>query len=183
LERTVAADQGGRTGSRRREAEELDSRFSRCIVINRDDSAKTEWSSSDENTNMSKRASTCRNLTDAERSIIAHDQIVLDQLRGSRLSLHSCGVTARVMTVQMWPDTSPERYSTRSSRNSYKRRSLAMSRSSVDLRLPLQGLSSVGAASPPPTSPRSSSDTFGHLQDCRASSYHSAKDYIRQLEA
>ncbi|KAI5843275.1 hypothetical protein BZA05DRAFT_411152 [Tricharina praecox] len=127
-----------------KEAEEFDTRFSRRIVINRDDSSKTEWSSSDEN--ASKRASTCRNSTDAERSIISHDQIVLDQLRGSRLSLHSGGDTTRVMTVQMSPDTSPERYSTKSSRNSYKRRSQAVStqsRSSIELRLPPHGLSAI----------------------------------------
>ena len=125
-----------------KEVEELDSRFSRRIVINRDDSSKTEWSSSDENTNTSKRASTYRNSTDAERSITSHDQIVLDQLRGSRLSLHSGADTTRVMAVQMSPDTSPERYSTKSSRNSYKRRSLAVSmqsRSSVELRMPPHG--------------------------------------------
>ena len=146
----LGADQGEaevETGDK--EVEEADSRFSRRIVINREDSSRTEWSSSDENTNTSKRASTCRNSTDAERSIISHDQIVLDQLRGSRLSLHSGGDTARVTTAQMSPDTSPERYSSRSSRNSYKRRSLAVStqstqsRSSVELRLPLQGLSAI----------------------------------------
>jgi hypothetical protein len=116
--------------------ESENSRFSRRIVINREDSnAKNEWSSSDEN--ASKRASTYRTSTDAERSITSNDQIVLDQLRGSRLSLHSGGDRTRVMTVSASPDTSPERYSAKSGDTSYKRQSLALStksQSSAELR-------------------------------------------------
>jgi len=127
-----------------KEAEsDLNSRFSRRIVINRDDNSKNEWSSSDEN--ASKRASTqYRNSTDGDRSIISNDQIVLDGLREpSRLSLHSGGDKTRIVTVS--PDTSPERYSTKNT--TYKRSSLQISprsRSSVDLRPHTQALSAIG---------------------------------------
>ncbi|KAF8251329.1 hypothetical protein K440DRAFT_614420 [Wilcoxina mikolae CBS 423.85] len=128
-----------------KEAEpDLNSRFSRRIVINRDDHSKNEWSSSDEN--ASKRASTqYRNSTDGDRSIISNDQIILDGLREpSRLSLHSGGDKTRIVTIS--PDTSPERYSTKNN-TTYKRSSLQLSprsRSSVELRPQTQALSAIG---------------------------------------
>jgi hypothetical protein len=149
LERTLAADRG------EAKPETGDNEVRNLIRVSRGASSSTATTTPRPSghlrtrTNTSKRASTCRNSTDAERFIISHDQIVLDQLRGSRLSLHSGGDTTRVMTVQMSPGTSPKRYSTRSSRNSYKRWLLAMStqstksRWSVELRLPLQDLSAI----------------------------------------
>lgn len=116
---------------------EVDPRYSKRIVINREDNYKTESSSSsDENTRCSKRASSStqyRISTDAERSFVSHDQLVLDQLRGpSHPSLNSRGDKIRITNVS--PDTSPERYSPRSG-TSYKRQSLALStQSSVDIR-------------------------------------------------
>ncbi|PUU72314.1 hypothetical protein B9Z19DRAFT_1138048 [Tuber borchii] len=115
--------------------EQDDPRHSRRFVI--DHAASSFKNETVSDGNASKRTSTYyRSSLDAGRSFtttVSGDHILLEHLRGSRLSLSSTH-GARVPTVS--PDTSPERSSTRN-----KRSSLALSarsRSSMELKPPSQ---------------------------------------------
>ncbi|CAZ80180.1 unnamed protein product [Tuber melanosporum] len=116
--------------------EQDDPRHSRRFVIDRAVGSVGGGTVSDENT--SKRASTYyRSSLDAGRSFtttVSGDHILLEHLRGSRLSSLSSTCGARVPTVS--PDTSPERSSTRNKRSSVALS--ARSRSSMDLKPPSQ---------------------------------------------
>lgn len=156
--------------------EDNDNRRSRRYVIEREADSSRHESSSDET--ASKRTSTYyrRPSTEAGRSfttVVSGDQIMLDQLRGSRLSMQSAADT-KVSTVS--PDTSPDR----SSSTRHKRRSTATvsqrSRSSMELKPPsLLPLSAIGPdgslywipRTPSPSAPNFSLPTSlsnGHIQ-------------------
>ncbi|PWW73127.1 hypothetical protein C7212DRAFT_218656 [Tuber magnatum] len=115
--------------------EQVDPRHTRRFVIDRAASSFKSETISDGNT--SKRASTYyRSSLDAGRSFtttVSGDHILLEHLRGSRLSLNSTH-GARVPTVS--PDTSPERSSARNKRSSVA--PSARSRSSMELKPPSQ---------------------------------------------
>lgn len=124
--------------------DEYDGPHSRRYVIEQEGDLHRHESFSDET--ASKRTSTTyyrRSSTEAGRSfttVTSSDQTMLDQLRGSRLSMQSMADT-KVSTVS--PDTSPERSSTK-----YKRRSTASisarSHSSMELKPPsLRPLSAI----------------------------------------
>ncbi|KAL7268997.1 hypothetical protein RUND412_008356 [Rhizina undulata] len=113
-----------------------DPRYSRRIVINRDDSARRHSMYSDDT--ESKRTSTYyRNSLDVNRSVttlVSGDNITLDHLRGSRLSVHS-GRGVRISTVST---ISTEQSQDRDWASNSRRRSTAAlstrSRSSFELR-------------------------------------------------
>ncbi|CUS09090.1 unnamed protein product [Tuber aestivum] len=115
--------------------EQGDPRHTRRFVIDRAAGSFKSETISDGNT--SKRASTYyRSSLDAGRSFtttVSGDHVLLEHLRGSRLSLNSTH-GARVSTVS--PDTSPERSSTRNKRSSMALS--ARSRSSMELKPPSQ---------------------------------------------
>lgn len=123
--------------------DEYDNRHSRRYVIEQEGDLHRHESFSDET--ASKRTSTTyyrRSSTEAGRSfttVTSSDQTMLDQIRGSRLSMQSMADTT------FSPDTSPERSSTK-----YKRRSTASvsvsarSYSSMELKPPsLRPLSAI----------------------------------------
>lgn len=175
---------GGTTGEERETGDieeeqtddEYDNRNSRRYVIEQEGNLHRHESSSDET--ASKRTSTTyyrRSSTEAGRSFItitSSDQMMLDQLRGSRLSMQSMADT-KVSTVS--PDTSPERSSSK-----YKRRSTASvsarSHSSMELKPPsLRPLSAIDRdgnlywipRTPSPAAPNFSLPTSlssGHVQ-------------------
>lgn len=153
--------------------DEYDNRHSRRYVIEQEGDLHRHESYSDET--ASKRTSTTyyrRSSTEAGRSfttVTSSDQTMLDQLRGSRLSMQSMAETT------FSPDTSPERSSTK-----YKRRSTASvsarSHSSMELKPPsLRPLSAIDRdgnlywipRTPSPAAPNFSLPTSlsnGHIQ-------------------
>lgn len=173
-------NQDRETGDIEEEAEqtddEVDSRHSRRYVIEREGDQHRHESSDEA---ASKRTSTTyyrRPSTEAGRSfttVTSSDQMMLDQLRGSRLSMQSAADT-KVSTAS--PDTSPDR----SSSTRYKRRSTATvsarSRSSIELKAPsLAPLSAIDhdgnlywiPRAPSPSAPNFSlpiSLSNGHMQ-------------------
>lgn len=147
---TKLANGSGLVGNIQEEAEDEeqdDPRHSRRFIIDREANSFIRESSSEEST--SKRASTYfRHSTEAGRSFtttISGDRVLLDQPRGSRVSINSASGT-KASTVS--PDTSPDRESVRNKRSSAA--PSARSRSSVELR-------------PPPQRPISAIDRDGNI--------------------